>query len=164
MDINEATFWLLEDKLTALLPAFKKLEAGDLHGRKEVTSLLRRLQWVAKAFPAISSDLQPLHAWEQKLQRRCKPSQLVRCLAALMLRVLDRGPCAPFVNFEQDPVMGAVTLENLMPEPPLEAGSVLPPILTSSPSTGLRWMSLKPRGWNRSCGTPHRRGALVLWR
>ena len=63
VDINEATVWLPEDKLTALLPALKKLEAGDLHGCKEVTSFL--VQWVAKAFPAISSHLQPLYAWEQ---------------------------------------------------------------------------------------------------
>ena len=40
------------------------LPAGELRGRREVTSLLGRLQWVAKAFPAISSHF---HAWEQKL-------------------------------------------------------------------------------------------------
>ena len=60
--------------------------------------------------------------------------------------------------------MGAVTLENLTPEPLLGAGSVLPPILTSSPFSGLCWTCLRPRGWNRSCGTPTRRGALVPWR
>ena len=99
VDINEATAWLPDDKLTALLPALKKLEA-DLQGRKEVTSLLGRLQWVAKAFP---SHRQPLYAWEQKLQRRCRPSQLVRYLATsccvfltvdlVLLHKLRAGPC-----------------------------------------------------------------------
>ena len=84
----------------------KKLEAGDLHGGKEVTSPLGRLQWVAKAFTAVSSHLQPLYAWEQKLQRRCKPRQLVRFLATLMLRILDREP-APLRKLRAGPCHGS---------------------------------------------------------
>ena len=54
VDISNGSVWLPDDKLATLLPALKKLEAGDLHVRKEVTSLLGKLQWVAKAYPRLA--------------------------------------------------------------------------------------------------------------
>ena len=57
--------------------------------------------------PVVSSHLQPLYAWKQKLQRRCKPGQLVRLLATLILRILERGPCAPLRKLRAGPCHGS---------------------------------------------------------
>ena len=86
VDISNGSVWL---------PALKKLEAGDLHVLKEVASLLGKLQWVAKAYPQVSPHLQPLYAWEQKLERKCRPGDLVRFLATLLLTILNSGPSIP---------------------------------------------------------------------
>ena len=95
VDISNGSVWLPDDKLATLLPALKKLEAGDLHVRKEITSVLGKLQWVAKAYPQVSPHLQPLYAWEKKLERKCRPGDLVRFLATLLLTILNSGPAIP---------------------------------------------------------------------
>ena len=48
--------------------------------------------WVAKADPQVSPHLQPLYAWEQKLERKCRPGDLVRFLATLLLTILPSIP------------------------------------------------------------------------
>ena len=79
----------------------KKLEAGPSWTEGGVVS--------PGQTPAISSHLQPLYAWEQKLQlqRRCKPGQLERFLATLILHILDRGPCAPLRKLRAGPCHGS---------------------------------------------------------
>eukprot|EP00439_Symbiodinium_sp_Y106_P083899 s856_g24.t1 len=68
VDISNGSVWLPDDKLATLLPALKKLEAGDLHVRKEVTSLLGKLQWVAKAYPRL------VDFWSETLKEWTKGS------------------------------------------------------------------------------------------
>ncbi|CAE7565407.1 Ankrd28 [Symbiodinium sp. CCMP2592] len=99
--------WLAEEKMTVLRPALSRLESGELHTRKEITSLLGKLQWVAKAYPQVSSHLQPLYAWEQKLERKCKPGDLVRFLATLLISILDAGPCVPLRLQRNTPCYGS---------------------------------------------------------
>ncbi|CAE7604154.1 MKK3 [Symbiodinium sp. CCMP2592] len=107
VNISEGSVWLPEEKLAMLRPALLKLEAGELHTRKEVTSLLGKLQWVAKAYPQVSSHLQPLYAWEQKLERKCRPGDLVRFLATLLISILDSGPCVPLRLQHNTPCYGS---------------------------------------------------------
>ncbi|CAE7365451.1 AHNAK, partial [Symbiodinium sp. CCMP2592] len=107
VNISEGSVWLPEEKLAILRPALLKLEAGELHTRKEVTSLLGKLQWVAKAYPQVSSHLQPLYAWEQKLERKCRPGDLVRFLATLLISILDSGPCVPLRLQHNTPCYGS---------------------------------------------------------
>ncbi|CAE7471849.1 MKK3, partial [Symbiodinium sp. CCMP2592] len=107
VDISEGSVWLPEEKMTVLRPALARLESGELHTRKEITSLLGKLQWVAKAYPQVSSHLQPLYAWEQKLERKCKPGDLVRFLATLLLSILDTGPCVPLRLQRNTPCYGS---------------------------------------------------------
>ncbi|CAE7501276.1 unnamed protein product [Symbiodinium sp. CCMP2592] len=107
VNISEGSVWLPEEKMTILRPALSKLAAGELHTRKEITSLLGKLQWVAKAYPQVSSHLQPLYAWEQKLERKCRPGELVRFLATLLLSTLDAGPCVPLRLQHNTPCYGS---------------------------------------------------------
>ncbi|CAE6925506.1 MKK3 [Symbiodinium sp. CCMP2592] len=107
VNISEGSVWLPEEKLAILRPALLKLEAGELHTRKEVTSLLGKLQWVAKAYPQVSSHLQPLYAWEQKLERKWRPGDLVRFLATLLISILDSGPCVPLRFQHNTPCYGS---------------------------------------------------------
>ncbi|CAE7630983.1 MKK3 [Symbiodinium sp. CCMP2592] len=107
VNISEGSVWLPEEKLAILRPALLKLEAGELHTKKEVTSLLGKLQWVAKAYPQVSSHLQPLYAWEQKLERKCRPGDLVRFLATLLVSILDSGPCVPLRLQHNTPCYGS---------------------------------------------------------
>ncbi|CAE7724424.1 MKK3 [Symbiodinium sp. CCMP2592] len=107
VNISEGSVSLPEEKLAILRPALLKLESGELHTKKEVTSLLGKLQWVAKAYPQVSSHLQPLYAWEQKLERKCRPGDLVRFLATLLVSILDSGPCVPLRLQHNTPCYGS---------------------------------------------------------
>ena len=80
VDISNGSVWLPDDKLAALLPALKKLEAGDLHVRKEVTSLL----W-PKLTPRLALIFSHSMPGNRKLERKCRPGDLVRFLATLLL-------------------------------------------------------------------------------
>ena len=62
VDINEATVWLPEDKLTTLLPALGELEGRRPSWTEGGDVSLGQTPTVAKAFPAISSHLQPLYS------------------------------------------------------------------------------------------------------
>ena len=48
-----------------------------------------------QSLPQVSPHLQPLYVWEQKLERKCRPGDLVRFLATLLLTILNSGPSIP---------------------------------------------------------------------
>ncbi|CAE7653286.1 MKK3 [Symbiodinium sp. CCMP2592] len=95
------------DILQALVELAEDPDRDFLHHLKEITFLLGKLQWVAKAYPQVSSHLQPLYAWEQKLERKCKPGDLVRFLATLLISILDAGPCVPLRLQRNTPCYGS---------------------------------------------------------
>ena len=99
--ISKLTVWLPEDKTTVLLQALDKLAEGELHTRKEITVLLGRLQWVAKA----NLQICPRLPWEQKIQRKCRPGALVRFQAKLVTGLMNAGPCAMLCNCWLDPIL-----------------------------------------------------------
>ena len=99
LNLSRPTVQMAPEKHTLVLVALERVAAGITHTKKQLESLLGRLQWATCCCPATRPFLQPLWAWKSAVHTAGKPGILVRQIAFWLMQLLSHTHTAlsPFL-------------------------------------------------------------------